>query len=143
MGTAMRRGEVLKTTSIAVALHGAFTIGVPWWLLSSTRDQLWMSAPLGALRWFGLLAVALGVYLYVWALVRLLARGTSALPGQRPTTLETAGWYAHVRHPLLLGVVLILLGEAVLWQSFILFAYALAYWTLLNAFVVWREEPQL
>jgi protein-S-isoprenylcysteine O-methyltransferase Ste14 len=57
--------------------------------------------------------------------------------------LETAGWYSHVRHPLLLGVVLILLGEAVFWHSFILLAYALAYWTVLNAFVVWREEPEL
>jgi hypothetical protein len=69
----MRRGDVLKTICLAAALHGAFTIGVPWWLLSSTRGQLWTSVPLGSLRWLGLLGVAFGVYPYLWALVRLRA----------------------------------------------------------------------
>jgi protein-S-isoprenylcysteine O-methyltransferase Ste14 len=143
LGMTIRRGHALKTLCVAAVLHGVFTMSVPWLLLRSTRDRSWASMPSGPLRWIGLLAMMFGVYLYLWALVRLLARGTSALPGQRPTTLETAGWYSHVRHPLLLGVVLILMGEAVLWQSAVLLAYAVAYWTLLNAFVVLREEPEL
>lgn len=132
-----------KAVCIAAALHGVFTLGLPWLLWVITSDLGGALVPLGPARWLGLLGVAFGVYLYLWALVRLLRRGTSALPGKKPTALETGGWYARVRHPLLLGVVCILLGEAVITQSTVLLGYALLYWLCLNLFVAWREEPEL
>jgi protein-S-isoprenylcysteine O-methyltransferase Ste14 len=137
------RDERVKTICIAAALHGIFTISVPWLLLEATGDRRWASVPLGPVRGIGLLGIVFGIYLYLWALRRLLSRQTSALPGTRPTALETAGWYARVRHPLLLGVVLILLGEAVAAQSLVLLSYALLYWLWLNLFVARREEPDL
>jgi protein-S-isoprenylcysteine O-methyltransferase Ste14 len=138
----MRLAEVAKTVAVAAALHGVFTIAVPLWLWSTTRDAL-PRLPLGPLRWLGLLLVGFGIYLYVWSLVHLLRRHTSAIPGQAPSVLDTGGWYARVRHPLLLGVVAILLGEAVVAASWALLAYALFYWALLHRFVVQREEPEL
>jgi protein-S-isoprenylcysteine O-methyltransferase Ste14 len=135
--------HVLKTIGIAAALHGVFTVGLPWLVFARTRDLSWALLPLGRLRWCGLLGVVFGVYLYIWALVRLLSRGTSALPGQQPTALETDGWYSRVRHPLLLGIVLILLGEAVTVESLIVLGYAATYWAWLNVFVARREEPDL
>lgn len=135
--------ELLKTIVTAVVLHGVFTMGLPWLILNSTRDMPWASVSLGPLRWLGLMGIAFGGYLYIWAVTRLVSRGTSALPGQRPTVLQSDGWYATVRHPLLLGVVLILLGEAVTAESVTLLGYAVAYWLGLNVFVAWREEPEL
>lgn len=140
---AARRNEVLKTICIAAALHGIFTISVPWLLIEAIGDRRWASVPLGPVRWIGLLGVAVGLYLYLWALLRLMRRQTSALPGQPPTALEIAGWYSRVRHPLLLGVVLILIGEAIAAQSVILLSYSLLYWLWLNLFVARREEPEL
>jgi protein-S-isoprenylcysteine O-methyltransferase Ste14 len=135
--------ETLKTIAIAVLLHGVFTIGIPWLLFAATRDTAWTRLPLGPLRWIGPLLVACGAYLYVWSVARLISRQTSALPGQAPTALARDGWYARVRHPLLLGVVLILLGEAIATASLALLAYALLYWLWLHAFVTRREEPEL
>lgn len=138
-----RQQEVLKTIGTAVVLHAVFTIGLPWLLLDSASDMSWASVSLGPLRWLGLVGMAFGAYLYIWAAARLLSRGTSALPGRQPTTLQVDGWYATVRHPLLLGVVLVLLGEAVAAESVVLLGYAVAYWFWLNVFVAWREEPGL
>jgi protein-S-isoprenylcysteine O-methyltransferase Ste14 len=137
------RPLLLKTLGSTVALHAAFTIGLPWSLLAATSDWPWARVHPGPVRWIGLLAVAFGAYVHLWALVRLLRRGTSALPGRTPTALETSGWYSRVRHPLLLGVVLILLGEAMAAGSWVLLAYAFAYWSWLNVFVARHEEPGL
>ena len=134
---------ILQTIAVAVVLYAVFIVGIPWLILSSTRDVWWLWLPLGALRWLGLAAIGFGLYLYAWSLVHLLRRQTSAIPGVQPTVLDTSGWYARVRHPLLAGVVAILLGEAVTAQSLALLGYALAYWAWLHAYVTLREEPQL
>ena len=135
--------EILRTIAIALGLHGVFTVSLPLLLLIASRETPWAWLPLGQLRWLGPGLIAVGAYLYVWSLARLISRRTSALPGQAPTALECDGWYATVRHPLLLGVVLILFGEAVVTGSLALLVYALLYWLWLHAFVVRREEPEL
>lgn len=134
---------ILQTTIVALVLYAVFIVGLPWLILTSTRAVWWLWLPLGPLRWLGLIAIGFGLYLYIWALVHLLRRQTSAIPGVRPTVLDTGGWYARVRHPLLAGVVAIMLGEAVMAQSLALLGYALAYWAWLHVYVTSREEPQL
>jgi protein-S-isoprenylcysteine O-methyltransferase Ste14 len=122
-------------------LHGLFTITVPWLLLR--HSTAWPALPLGPLRWVGGALVAFGAYLYVWSVAYLLKRQTSAIPGERPARLQVSGWYGRVRHPLLLGVVAILLGEAIWFASLALLAYALSYWLWLHVFVTVREERDL
>lgn len=134
---------IARTVGLALALHALFTVAVPWFLLKATSSIPGLWVHIGPLRWLGLPLAALGLYLYVSMMAGLLRRGTSAIPGRTPTTLVTTGWHARVRHPLLLGVVTILLGEAVVSQSVALLAYALAYWVWLHLFVTWWEEPKL
>ena len=132
---------VLKPIAVGVVLHGVFTVTIPWLLLRQTAG--WPAIPLGPLRWVGVGLVAFGAYLYVWSLVYLLQHETSAVPGQPPAHLQVSGWYRRVRHPLLLGVVAILLGETVWFASVALLAYALCYWLWLHVFVTLREERDL
>ena len=139
----MRSAVVAKTIAIAVALHALFTVSLPWWIWTRTRDAESWRLPLGRLHWLGAPLIAFGVYLYLWSIAHLLARDTSAIPGQRASVLETDGWYGMVRHPLLLGVVAILLGEAIAAQSLALLFYALTYWLWLHVFVVRREEVDM
>jgi len=132
---------VLKTVAAGVVLHGLFTVTIPWVLLA--RTATWPRLPIGPLRWIGAGCIVFGAYLYVWSLVFLLRHETSAIPGQRPAQLQVSGWYARVRHPLLLGVVAILFGEAVAFASPALLGYALLYWAWLHVFVMVREERDL
>ena len=50
------------------------------------------------------------------------------------------GWS---RNPLLLGVVLILIGECLAFESLALLVYAGLYWTWLTLYLVFAEEPAL
>jgi protein-S-isoprenylcysteine O-methyltransferase Ste14 len=137
------RSDTGKTIAAALVLHALFTISIPWLIVWWSADARWAVVPIGPLRWVGAALVGFGIYLYVWSLGRLLARRTAALPGLMPTTLQTSGWYARVRNPLLLGVVAILLGEAVFFASLPLLVYACIYWLQLHWFVVVREERDL
>jgi len=132
---------VLKTILVALVLSAVFLVTVPWLIVRSTQAVL--AANLLPVRIAGASLTAFGVYLYVWSVRRLLLRRTSAIPGVAPAQLETSGWYGRVRHPLLLGVVAVLLGEAALFASLPLLAYALAYWLWLHLFVTRKEEPDL
>jgi protein-S-isoprenylcysteine O-methyltransferase Ste14 len=132
---------ILKTIAVGVVLHGLFTVTIPWLVLRQTT--MWPSLPLGPVRWVGVALIAFGAYLYVWCVAYLLKHQTSAVPGQQPQHLQMSGWYGRVRHPLLLGVVAILLGEAIFFSSIALLGYALVYWLWLHLFVTLREEREL
>lgn len=133
----------LKTVLTAVVLYGVFVVGLPALILQRTGAIPLPSVDIGFLRWLGVPLAGFGFYLYLWAASRLLRRRTSAIPGIAPSVLVTDGWYGRTRHPLLLGVVLILLSEAVFFSSVALLVYALTYWLWLTLFVVRREEPDL
>ena len=53
-----------------------------------------------------------------------------------PRRLVTGSLYARVRNPIYLGATLVLLGEAVVWQSLALLVYAAASWLAWHLFVV-------
>ena len=137
------RTAILETVASATLLHAVFTVGLPALILRWTDGILLLAASLGHWRWLGALLAGFGLYLYSWSAAHLLRSRTAAVPGARPTVLVTDGWYARTRHPLLLGVVAILFGEAVFFSSLALLGYALAYWAWLAAFVAVREEPHL
>ena len=76
-------------------------------------DPTWIRAPGGALA-------ALGIALAVWG-VRSL--GPSLTPGTEPlqgAPLATAGAYAHARHPIYAGMVLLLAGYTLAWSNWTL-----------------------
>jgi protein-S-isoprenylcysteine O-methyltransferase Ste14 len=75
----------------------------PWWV-----------------RWLGLPLLVLGAIVIRWgvrSLGRNLTPGTEPLPG---ASLVTSGAYAHVRHPIYTGVVLLLAGYTLAWSNWTL-----------------------
>ena len=69
-------------------------------------------------------------------------RGTLS-PADPPKTLVVAGLYRFVRNPMYLSVALILAGELLLTRSRSLLIFALAWFTMVNIFVLAYEEPRL
>ena len=137
------RSALARTIVTGAALHGVFTVGLPALILQRTGEIPQLTAGIGRLRWLGAALAVFGVYLYAWSAAYLLRSRTSAIPGAKPTVLVTDGWYARTRHPLLLGVVTILLGEAIFFSNPALAVYALTYWLWLTVFVLRKEEPDL
>jgi protein-S-isoprenylcysteine O-methyltransferase Ste14 len=72
------------------------------------------------IRWLGGGVMAAGAVVIAWgvrSLGRNLTPGTEPLPGAE---LVTTGAYAHVRHPIYTGVVLLLAGYTLAWSNWTL-----------------------
>jgi len=110
---------------------------------------LWASGaslrpPSGPNLWLGG-AILLAAHALLFGPVRAFVvegRGTQA-PFAPPGLLVHSGLYTRVRNPMYLDYLLIVLGEALLYRSFALLAYALVFFALEHAYVVGVEEKQL
>ena len=64
-------------------------------------------------------------------------------PVDPPKVLVVEGMYRHVRNPMYVGVVTLLLGETMLVQSMAMLWYTLAVFVGFNVFIKAYEEPTL
>ena len=64
--------------------------------------------------WLGFAPIAGGVAVAVWASQQFARAGTSIVPLTRSSALVTDGAFAHSRNPMYLGMILVLIGVAVL-----------------------------
>ncbi len=92
----------------------------------------------------GILLLALGVAGYLWCALdfAFAGHGTPA-PIDPPKLLVVRGLYRYARNPMYISVLLVLLGESVLFHSWTLCRYALAVWAGFHLFVLLYEEPTL
>jgi protein-S-isoprenylcysteine O-methyltransferase Ste14 len=96
---------------------------------------------------FDLVALALiaaGVTVLGWCIADFLREGQGTLaPVDPPTRLVQAGLYRHVRNPMYLGALLVLLGQTLIFRTAALAAYSAVWFACVNVFVVCHEEPTL
>lgn len=92
----------------------------------------------------GVALIGVGLVLWAWT-VRLLARiGRGTLAPWDPTRhLVVKGPYSHVRNPMITAVLVVLIGEAVLFGSPMLLVWGTAFWAINWAYLVRVEEPAL
>ena len=92
----------------------------------------------------GLVVSVVGAAIYAWTAWNFAqtGRGTPA-PLDPPKTVVAVGLYRWVRNPMYIGVLLIILGQAIAYGSLILVVYAVVMWLVVHAFVVLYEEPDL
>ena len=94
--------------------------------------------------YFGLLLAAIGVWVYLWAMISFLIRGKGTpAPTAPPVHFVATGPYRYVRNPMYLSGMVILSGEALFFRSPYLLLYMALLFALLHAFVVLYEEPRL
>jgi protein-S-isoprenylcysteine O-methyltransferase Ste14 len=135
----------IKTLIFTILAPGTVTVLVPYLLVSSSTARF--SVELGTLRYFGLIPLLVGAATYAWCAWEFVSsgRGTPA-PVDPPKELVVQGLYQHVRNPMYVmyvGVLSILLGEVLLFQSALLFAYTALVLLAFHLFVVSYEEPTL
>jgi protein-S-isoprenylcysteine O-methyltransferase Ste14 len=115
-----------------------FPAGVLW----ATGASL--APPPGATRWLGAAAlVACHVALIRQVRSFIVDGGGTHAPFDPPRAMIRHGDYARTRNPMYLTYVGIALGEALLFRSPALVAYALAFWGLAHLYLVTREEKLL
>ncbi len=92
----------------------------------------------------GVVPMTIGLGIYVWTAFDFAwtGRGTPA-PLDPPRRLVIRGLYRYVRNPMYVGVLLVIVGEAVLRRSWQTCEYAAAVATMFAVLVVLMEEPLL
>ncbi len=132
----------LKTLIFTVLVPGTVTVYIPYLLLSSANAA--QRLQLGVFRYFGVILILIGAAVYLrcaWDFT-FTGQGTPA-PIDPPKELVVRGLYRYVRNPMYVGVVTLLLGEAVLFGSRALFVYAAVVFVIFHLFVALYEEPVL
>ncbi len=132
---------VLKTLLFSILVPGTVAFVIPWLLLQGSPGlellipSVWM---------VGILPLLLGVGLYLWCAgaFTFIGKGTPA-PIDAPKVLVIEGPYQWVRNPMYVDVLSVVIGEAILFHSFLLAGYALLLWATFHVFVVSVEEPSL
>jgi protein-S-isoprenylcysteine O-methyltransferase Ste14 len=128
---------VLRSLISVAILPGLVAVVLPWLIVQP------VSWPTGvALVGLVPLVVGLGLSALCVTLFATRGRGTPA-PWDAPRRFVALGPYRLVRNPMYLGMGSVVLGEAVLFASWLLAIYLIVLVLVWHAFVVVWEEPTL
>jgi len=93
--------------------------------------------------YFGFLLIGFGFVMALWSRSLFLKNSTTLQPSEEPTSLVTSGPFRLSRNPIYLGMVVILLGVAVLLGTLVTLAFPVIFVTLIEFFIIPREEQNL
>jgi protein-S-isoprenylcysteine O-methyltransferase Ste14 len=121
------------------------TLTIPWlFLLLESRTNTYFNWNGLPWFWIGLVFLIDGLFLLSWTITLFATKGKGTLAPWAPTkVLVLSGPYRHVRNPMISGVVFILIGEAMMCQSFWLLGWATFFFLLNNFYFILKEEPDL
>jgi protein-S-isoprenylcysteine O-methyltransferase Ste14 len=131
-------GPLVRTLLFTILVPNTVTVVVPYLLLPGGDFEL------GPACYVGIPFIALGAAIYLrcaWDFARV-GLGTPA-PIDPPRNLVAGGLYHHVRNPMYVGIVSMLIGESFFFESRRVLAFALFAFVATHLFVICYEEPTL
>jgi protein-S-isoprenylcysteine O-methyltransferase Ste14 len=133
--------------ALAIAvLPFTMAVLVPLWLArrAGLIPSVATSAGGLAMQAAGVFLLAVGLALFVASLRRFATDGHGTLaPWDPPRELVVRGPYRYVRNPMISGVLLLLLGEALVLRSRSHFLWACAFFAINAVYIPLLEEPDL
>ena len=141
--TAMQRTFAVLGSAVFFVVAPCTLAGfVPWSITGWQLQPPFLG--LEPTRGLGAILVLAGVPGLVDAFARFALQGLGTpAPIAPPRHLVVSGLYRHVRNPMYVAVVAIVLGQALLMGDGRLVAYGALLWLSFHAFVVAYEEPTL
>jgi protein-S-isoprenylcysteine O-methyltransferase Ste14 len=131
---------IVEAIAFTILVPGTVTIWLPrdvlgvWGDLTPSPWTNWQFAALSPL--------VLGLLIYARCAWEFAARGRGIpAPIDHPKQLVVSGLYRYVRNPMYLGVLLVLLGEALFLESLPFLQYTLIWFVVVHVFVLAHEEP--
>jgi protein-S-isoprenylcysteine O-methyltransferase Ste14 len=138
----MRTRQAIAGSALFFIAAPGMVAGLLPWLLTDRYRLPWSTLPgLVPVGW-ALIVVAAAVLLHAFARFALEGLGTPA-PVAPTERLVVGGIYRHVRNPMYVAVLSIILGQALLFSSWALVAYATIAAIAMVSFVKFHEEPTL
>jgi protein-S-isoprenylcysteine O-methyltransferase Ste14 len=131
----------LRNIFFVIILPGSVTVTIPYYFILRRHIVI---ERFGLAQVAGLIEMTFGSYILfrcVWDFATK-GRGTLA-PVDPPRTLVVQGLYRYVRNPMYVGVMAMLLGESLFFESTALLRYAMGCFLAFHLFVMLYEEPTL
>src|ERR687895_2777052 len=138
----MRRSRAaFASAAFFVAAPGTVAGLVPWLItegefLAPTR--YWVLA-----RVLGAALICVGLVPPVHAFIEFVKADGTPMPVAPTKRLVVSGFNRYVRNPMYAGLLVVIIGEALLFGQFGLLLYAAGVWAVTAWFVRWYEEPTL
>jgi protein-S-isoprenylcysteine O-methyltransferase Ste14 len=136
----------MRTTTAAIGSAAFFVVapgtvvGVIPWLI--TKWDIPDSTPVWRIT-AGALLVVVGLIPPVHAFTQFAKAGGTPMPAAPPERLVVTGFNRYVRNPMYVGLLIAILGQALLFGSLAVVLYAVTVWVVTASFVRWYEEPTL
>lgn len=122
---------------------GIVAILIPFWLSGQSVKTIFIP-PFVWHQFLGLSIFAVGLVVVLICVASFAIRGRGTLSPADPTKkLVISGLYRFSRNPMYIGVTMMLIGESIFFQSYIIGAYTLLIFMAFNIFIVFFEEPRL
>jgi protein-S-isoprenylcysteine O-methyltransferase Ste14 len=139
----MSRASAILGTVVFFFLAPGMVAGVvPWslsgWQIHTRVPGDWIVVTIGGV----LIVSGLAALIACFARFALQGRGTPA-PIAPTDALVTGGLYRHVRNPMYVAVLAIILGQALAFASLAVLIYGVIVFATVHAFVTLYEEPTL
>lgn len=133
---------IIKSFMALIVVASIFLVGIPYILVSSSLGL--RPYEISSFRLIGIPSIALGAAILLWCALNFakIGKGTPA-PFDPPKNLVMTGLYRSVRNPMYLAAELVLVGQAMLFESLTILVYAALMWLIFHLFVVYYEEPNL
>jgi protein-S-isoprenylcysteine O-methyltransferase Ste14 len=128
---------VLKNI-ISFILPVTVLILVPSWI----EKNFIISSTLNGAVGLGIEAIGLGIMITCISSFIRIGKGTLA-PWSPPKNFVVTGLYRYVRNPMILGVLIVLLGESVMFYSRAILEWAGTFFVINTVYFFILEEPQL
>jgi protein-S-isoprenylcysteine O-methyltransferase Ste14 len=134
--------SLLGSAVFLVVAPGAVAVLAPRWI------SRWRMQPpflgVSAIRVLGALLIVAGVPVLLESFARFALQGLGTPAPVMPTEhLVVKGFYRHVRNPMYVAVVSLIVGQGLLLGDVRLLEYAAAVWLCFHLFVLAYEEPTL
>ncbi|NNC71005.1 MAG: isoprenylcysteine carboxylmethyltransferase family protein [Flavobacteriaceae bacterium] len=116
---------------------------IPLWIsgyqLNTLFEDVWQVQ-----QYIGASIFVIGFVIMIWCIINFAVKGRGTLSPIDPTKkLVLSGLYKFSRNPMYVGVMLLLIGEAIFLGSTMLWIYVVFVFILFNIFVIYIEEPRL
>ena len=133
----------IRNLFFTILQPGLVTGLIPLWILdfrvNSIVDEIWQ-----LYHYIGVIIFLIGFTVMLWCIISFAVEGQGTLSPADPTKkLVLTGLYRISRNPMYVGVISILIGEAIFFKSTALWVYLVFVFIGFNTFVIRKEEPRL
>jgi protein-S-isoprenylcysteine O-methyltransferase Ste14 len=97
-----------------------------------------------AVNILGVLLALAGAFLFIHSIIIIVKIGRGTLAPWNPAKkLVVVGIYRHMRNPMILGVIFILLAESIFVGSTAILIWAIVFYLANHLYFIYKEEPDL